>query len=54
MVRGNAIGAVGVIAFYLAMAGLLEHTGVAITMLVAMATAVGLTIALAALLKGRA
>ncbi|PYB75887.1 MULTISPECIES: hypothetical protein [Pseudomonas] len=53
MVRGNAIGAVGVIAFYLAMAGLLEHTGVAITMLVAMATAVGLTIALAALLKGR-
>ncbi|WP_313650951.1 hypothetical protein [Pseudomonas soli] len=54
MVRGNAIGAVGVIAFYLAMAGLLEHTGVAITMLVAMATAVGLTVALAALLKGRA
>jgi len=53
MVRGNAIGAVGVIAFYLAMAGLLEHTGVAFTMLVAMATAVGLTIALAALLKGR-
>ncbi|MBI6953588.1 MULTISPECIES: hypothetical protein [unclassified Pseudomonas] len=53
MVRGNAIGAVGVIAFYLAMAGLLEQAGVAITMLVAMAIAVGLTIALATLLKGR-
>ncbi|MDF9756346.1 heme/copper-type cytochrome/quinol oxidase subunit 4 [Pseudomonas sp. TE6288] len=53
MVRGNAIGALGVIAFYLAMAGLLEQAGVAITMLVAMAIAVGLTIALATLLKGR-
>ncbi|MDH1654966.1 hypothetical protein N5E96_15460 [Pseudomonas mosselii] len=53
MVRGNAIGAVGVIAFYLAMAGLLEQTSVALTMLVAMTIAVGLTVALATLSKGR-
>ena len=49
MVRGNAIGAVGVIAFYLAMAGLLERLGVAVTISLAMGLAVVLTVGLAAL-----
>lgn len=49
MVRGNAIGAVGVIAFYLAMAGLLERLGVALAISVAMGLAVVLTVGLAAL-----
>ncbi|WP_194790406.1 hypothetical protein [Pseudomonas sp. UFMG81] len=51
MVRGNAIGAVGVIAFYLVVAGLLERLGVAVTISLAMGVAVALTIALAAGLR---
>lgn len=51
MVRGNAIGAVGVIAFYLVLAGLLEPLGVAITITLAMVLAVLLTLALAAALR---
>ncbi|MDR2308255.1 MAG: hypothetical protein LBE53_13825 [Paucimonas sp.] len=51
MVRGNAIGAVGVIAFYLTLAGLLEYLGLAITMTLAMALAVALTVALASALR---
>lgn len=51
MVRGNAIGAVGVIAFYLVIAGLLEAWGVAIAISLAMVCAVGLTIGLAAALR---
>nr|WP_225778297.1 hypothetical protein [Pseudomonas sp. Marseille-Q3773] len=53
MVRGNAIGAVGVIAFYLVIAGLLEAWGVAIAISLAMVCAVGLTIGLAAALRRR-
>ena len=51
MVRGNAIGAVGVIAFYLAVAVLLEPLGVAVTITLAMLLAVLLTVALAAALR---
>jgi hypothetical protein len=51
MVRGNAIGAVGVIAFYLAIAGLLERLGVGVTISLAMGVAVALTVALAAVLR---
>ncbi|WP_460415715.1 hypothetical protein [Pseudomonas sp. microsymbiont 2] len=51
MVRGNAIGAVGVIAFYLTMAGLLERLGIAVAIGLAMAVAVLLTVALAAALR---
>ncbi len=53
MVRGNAIGAVGVIAFYLVLAGLLEVWGVAITISLAMLGAVLLTVGLAAVLRRR-
>ena len=51
MVRGNAIGAVGVIAFYLAVAALLEPLGVTVTITLAMLLAVLLTVALAAALR---
>ena len=51
MVRGNAIGAVGVIAFYLVLAGLLERWGVAVTISLAMLCAVVLTVALATVLR---
>ncbi|MNR55808.1 hypothetical protein D3C85_1762610 [compost metagenome] len=53
MVRGNAIGAVGVIAFYLVLAGLLERWGVGVTISLAMLCAVMLTVALAAVLRRR-
>ncbi|MDF0732918.1 hypothetical protein P0Y43_19690 [Pseudomonas entomophila] len=53
MIRGNAIGAVGVIAFYLAVAGLLEHLGILLTFGLAVALAVLLTLALARLLRRR-
>lgn len=53
MVRGNAIGAVGVIAFYLVLAGLLEAWGVGITISLAMLCAVVLTVALATVLRRR-
>lgn len=51
MVRGNAIGAVGVIAFYLVLAGLLDGWGVAIAISLAMLCAVILTVGLAAALR---
>lgn len=51
MVRGNAIGAVGVIAFYLVLAGLLDAWGVAIAISLAMLCAVILTVGLAAVLR---
>ncbi|QXI40525.1 hypothetical protein [Pseudomonas xantholysinigenes] len=51
MVRGNAIGAVGVIAFYLAVAALLEALGIGATITLAMVLAVLLTVALAAALR---
>ncbi|MFK5669297.1 hypothetical protein ACI2OW_25790 [Pseudomonas shirazica] len=51
MVRGNAIGAVGVIAFYLVLTGLLDAWGVAITISLAMLCAVILTVGLAAALR---
>lgn len=51
MVRGNAIGAVGVIAFYLVLAGLLDGWGVAIAISLAMLCAVILTVGLAAMLR---
>ena len=53
MVRGNAIGAVGVIAFYLVLAGLLEAWGVGITISLAMLCAVLLTVGLATVLRRR-
>ncbi|MEX5350806.1 hypothetical protein WCE02_05495 [Pseudomonas juntendi] len=53
MVRGNAIGAVGVIAFYLAVAGLLETLGIAATFALAVVLAVVLTVGLAAALRSR-
>ena len=53
MVRGNAIGAVGVIAFYLVLAGLLETSGMAITISLAMLCAVVLTVGLATVLRRR-
>ncbi|MBK4997690.1 hypothetical protein IAE39_005864 [Pseudomonas sp. S37] len=53
MVRGNAIGAVGVIAFYLVLAGLLEAWGVAITISLALICAVVLTVGLATVLRRR-
>ncbi len=53
MVRGNAIGAVGVIAFYLVLAGLLEAWGVSITISLAMICAVVLTVGLATVLRRR-
>ncbi|MFF7063714.1 hypothetical protein [Pseudomonas sp. NPDC008258] len=53
MVRGNAIGAVGVIAFYLVLAGLLEALGVGVTISLAMACAVVLTVGLATVLRRR-
>ena len=53
MVRGNAIGAVGVIAFYLVLAGLLEAWGVGITISLAMICAVVLTVGLATVLRRR-
>ncbi|SDD56327.1 hypothetical protein SAMN05216185_109139 [Pseudomonas guariconensis] len=53
MVRGNAIGAVGVIAFYLVVAGLLEQLGIAATFALAVVLAVVLTVALAAVLRRR-
>lgn len=53
MVRGNAIGAVGVIAFYLIVAGLLEPIGIAATMGLAVGVAVVLTVALATVLRRR-
>ncbi|AYG45582.1 hypothetical protein DV532_15265 [Pseudomonas sp. Leaf58] len=53
MVRGNAIGAVGVIAFYLVVAGLLENCGVGVTISLAMLCAVGLTVGLATALRQR-
>jgi hypothetical protein len=53
MVRGNAIGAVGVIAFYLVLAGLLETWGVGVTIGLAMLCAVVLTLGLAAVLRRR-
>lgn len=53
MIRGNAIGAVGVLAFYLALAHLLEQLGVAATFLLAVALAVVLTVALARALRRR-
>ena len=53
MVRGNAIGAVGVIAFYLVLAGLLETLGMAITISLAMLCAVVLTVGLATVLRRR-
>ncbi|MNP56894.1 hypothetical protein D3C76_1516570 [compost metagenome] len=51
MVRGNAIGAVGVIAFYLVVAGLLETLGIAATFSLAVALAVVVTVSLAAVLR---
>lgn len=51
MVRGNAIGAVGVLAFYLMLAGLMNTLGVLPTIGVAMGTAVVLTVLLAGLLR---
>ncbi|WP_409279742.1 hypothetical protein [Pseudomonas sp. KCJK8751] len=51
MVRGNAIGAVGVIAFYLVLVGLLDAWGVAIPISLAMLCAVVLTVGLAAALR---
>ena len=51
MVRGNAIGAVGVIAFYLVLAGLLDAWGVAVAISLAMLCAVVLTVGLAAVLR---
>lgn len=53
MIRGNAIGAVGVIAFYLALAHLLAPLGVAATFILAVALAVLLTVALARALRRR-
>jgi len=53
MVRGNAIGAVGVLAFYLMLSGLMRALGVMPTIVLAMATAVALTVALAGLLRRR-
>ncbi|MGE8062504.1 hypothetical protein [Pseudomonas sp. NPDC089547] len=53
MVRGNAIGAVGVIAFYLVLAGMLEALGVGVTISVAMVCAVVLTVGLATVLRQR-
>ena len=53
MVRGNAIGAVGVIAFYLVLAGLLETWGVGVTIGLAMACAVLLTVGLATVVRRR-
>ncbi|WP_144172353.1 hypothetical protein [Pseudomonas sp. Kh13] len=53
MVRGNAIGAVGVIAFYLVLAGLLDAWGVAIAISLAMLGAVVLTVGLASVLRQR-
>lgn len=51
MVRGNAIGAVGVIAFYLVLAGLLDALGGAIAISLGMLCAVILTVGLAAALR---
>jgi len=53
MIRGNAIGGVGVIAFYLVIGRLLEHLGIALTFLLAIALAVVLTVGLATLLRSR-
>lgn len=53
MVRGNAIGAVGVIAFYLSLAGLLERLGMALTFGLAVVLAVVITVLLAAALRRR-
>ena len=53
MVRGNAIGAVGVIAFYLLLAALLQAWGAAAAIGVAIASAVVLTLGLAAALRRR-
>ena len=53
MVRGNAIGAVGVIAFYLVLAALLQAWGAAAAIGLAIASAVVLTIGLAAALRRR-
>ncbi|WP_060483100.1 hypothetical protein [Pseudomonas sp. NBRC 111119] len=53
MVRGNAIGAVGVIAFYLVLAGVLQAWGVGLAVSLAMGCAVMLTVGLAAVLRRR-
>ncbi|QXH45038.1 hypothetical protein KSS93_19405 [Pseudomonas xanthosomatis] len=53
MVRGNAIGAVGVIAFYLVVAGLLERLGIVATFTLAVVLAVVITVAVAAALRKR-
>ncbi|MBJ9977665.1 hypothetical protein IAE35_16985 [Pseudomonas sp. S75] len=53
MIRGNAIGGIGVIAFYLVLGNLLPHLGIALTFLLAIALAVALTLALATMLKNR-
>lgn len=53
MIRGNAIGAVGVIAFYLSLGALLPHLGIALTFLLAVGLAVVLTVGLATLLRSR-
>lgn len=53
MVRGNAIGAVGVIAFYLCVMVLLERLGMPLTFTLAVGLAVVLTVGLATLLRGR-
>ncbi|AIZ32898.1 hypothetical protein [Pseudomonas parafulva] len=54
MIRGNAIGGVGVIAFYLSLGALLASVGIALTFLLAIGLAVALTLGLAAVLRGRA
>ena len=53
MVRGNAIGAVGVIAFYLVLAALLDTWGVTVAISLAMLCAVALTVGLATVLRRR-
>ncbi|MEE1924145.1 hypothetical protein V0R50_20035 [Pseudomonas sp. 148P] len=53
MIRGNAIGGVGVIAFYLVIGHLLDHLGIALTFFLAVALAVVLTVGLATLLRSR-
>ena len=53
IVRGNAIGAIGVIGFYLALQGLVLQWGIFVTVAVAVALAVAVTAGLAGLLKDR-
>lgn len=53
IVRGNAIGAIGVIGFYLALQGLVMQWGIFVTVAVAVALAVVVTAGLAGLLRDR-